>query len=62
MNESIEEIIASLTGDELVELGVGLIARGMFRSREAGISKNEIVDMADSALNVIRNIKNDFRG
>lgn len=56
------EDYANKTGEELVEMGVGLVARGMFRMGDKGSENNPkaAYDAGMAAINVIRELAFEF--
>jgi len=55
----INDLIDSLTGDEIVEIGVGLVAKGCFRTKAMDGTK-QARQNAQAACSVIRGIELDF--
>lgn len=59
LSEVASERFADATGDELIEAGVGLIARGAFRARQ-GKGPEEARNLLSSALSTIMGMSHDM--
>ena len=56
----INDLVKNLTGDEIVEIGIGLIGRGVFRAKERDGEKSAIA-LVSAASSTLTSIHIDMR-
>ena len=58
--EAVNEAVEHLTGEQITEIGVGLIAKGLFRTKTRQGAK-QAADDAQTSVSVISGMHLDFR-